>query len=92
MSLAAFELEKFFFINSLPFFPMEILNFLFNINFFIAFINSWESFGGTSKPLISFLTISLQPGTSVVIIGFPQLAASRRPFGRPSLYEGKIPT
>ena len=36
------------------------------------------------------MQISLQPGTFVDMIGSLQLAASNKPFGNPSRYEGKI--
>ena len=48
---------------------------------------------GFTKQYESLQTLhSKHAKSGLVIIGFPQLAASRRPFGRPSLYEGKIPT
>ncbi|MNH45945.1 hypothetical protein D3C79_1085480 [compost metagenome] len=42
-----------------------------------------------SKPLVSSITICLQPGTFVVIIGNPQDAASINDLGSPSRYEGR---
>ena len=87
--MTVLSIRKFFLTNFLPSLPIDNLIFLFFINFFIAINKSSESFGFISIPFVPSTTTSLHPVTLVVIIGFPQAAASNKPFGNPSLYEGR---
>ena len=63
-------------------------NFLFLIRKSIANSKAMGSLGGTNKPLIPCSTISLQPGTLVVIIGHSIEPASKRDIEIPSLQDG----
>ena len=77
-------IENWFTAIFLPALPMCCLSFGSEISFLKELASAFASWAGTKIPFSPFITVSLQPETSVVTIGRPQAEASINTLGNPS--------